>query len=597
MSDPSTLLKLPDHLRLLLLGETDTWDEVQTLLRQNQDLNLVQVNSLPDLHQLTAAPVPDLTVIDLNSFGGTSLELIEVLERQLLRPPLLLLIEESDYPDLIRHPMLRDCDYATHPVQADLLTKRIEVLLNLIYYQQLSEQSTKELQEIDQQRQELSERANDVSEELRLAKWQMEMASGELERLNRTLKLFVHLPLLNRMVIPSPGDSNPDDFTELQATVMFADIRSYTARSEQMNPHENFSFLNHFFNLMEPPILDNQGYIDKFIGDEIMAVFDEEDSHPNGALQAAIQMQQTIQQANQDLPPEKQTRFGIGLNTGSVMAGMLGSQHRMNPTVIGDHVNLASRLQGLTKKYQADILISESTYAQIDASAYLIREIDTVPIRGKQVPVTIYEVFNTAPEELREQKLQALAPLSRAIALYKQRRFEEALHEIYECLQVFPEDVVTLEYLKRCRYFQKYPPRDPKWDGVVYESDQLVDRTIWRQNARYALPVPLSLQQTASASVLSAQLVDLSLSGMKIELQRPLKLEAVLSVTFEFRHAHLGAPFDDLTCQPMCRVVWARRRDETAWEAGLEIILLPPGQEQALSQALSNLEALPDPTV
>ena len=288
-------LPLPDHLHLLLLGQTPIWEEVQTLLQQNQQLNLVQVATLPVLLQAPPSPVPDLTIIDLASFGGTSLELVDALERQVLRPPLLLLIEEADYPDLVRHPLLHGSDYVSQPVQPDLLTKRIEVLLNLIYYQQLSEQSSRELEEIDQQRQELSERANEVTEELRLAKWQMEMASGELERLNRTLKLFVHLPLLNRMVIPSPGDSNPDDFMELQATVMFADIRSYTARSEQMNPYENFSFLNQFFNLMEPAILENLGYIDKFIGDEIMAVFDEEGLHPNGALQAAIQMQETIQ--------------------------------------------------------------------------------------------------------------------------------------------------------------------------------------------------------------------------------------------------------------------------------------------------------------
>ena len=155
-------------------------------------------------------------------------------------------------------------------------------------------------------------------------------------------------------------------------SILFSDIRSFTSISEKMTPKENFSFLNSYLNQMSPIIRENKGYIDKFMGDGVMALFK---SSANDSIKAAIGMQRYLNRYNRNSYKDKthKINIGIGINTGEMMLGTLGEVNRMEGSVISDAVNLASRLEGLTKIYKVGIIISEETYKNINEEFFNIR--------------------------------------------------------------------------------------------------------------------------------------------------------------------------------------------------------------------------------
>ncbi|HMY47390.1 MAG TPA: 7TM diverse intracellular signaling domain-containing protein, partial [Leptospiraceae bacterium] len=188
------------------------------------------------------------------------------------------------------------------------------------------------------------------------------------------------------------------DAIQKEMTVLFSDIRSFTTLSEGMTPKENFEFLNALMRRTGPVIRENGGFIDKFIGDAIMALFPR---HAEDALKAAIQMKRNLsiyntRRASKGFEP---LRVGIGINTGLVILGTIGEPERMDGTVISDTVNLASRIEGLTKHYDAALLITEQTLFRLDdPTRYRIRLIERVRVKGKHEPVSIFEVFDGDPE-------------------------------------------------------------------------------------------------------------------------------------------------------------------------------------------------------
>lgn len=212
----------------------------------------------------------------------------------------------------------------------------------------------------------------------------------QLLELNKSFDRFVphdFLSLLNKQNI---ADVKLGDQTQASMSVLFADIRDFTARSEKMTPQENFNFINSILTVLSPIIKKYHGFIDKYIGDAIMALF------PGGAddaLQCAIEMQKAIlifNQANTLIEPVK---MGIGINTGSLMLGTVGEENRMNVTVISDTVNIAARVEALTKSYGSVVLMTDSTYKNIkNPNRYQIEKIGQLPIRGKKIELVIYGV-------------------------------------------------------------------------------------------------------------------------------------------------------------------------------------------------------------
>jgi class 3 adenylate cyclase/HAMP domain-containing protein len=218
----------------------------------------------------------------------------------------------------------------------------------------------------------------------------------ELKQTNLSIERFVPHTFLSIIGKPSIVDVELGDNKRQNMTILFSDIRSFTTLSEKMTPDENFAFINAYLERMGPVIRTHNGFIDKYVGDAIMALFDTADE----ALRAGLAMFDALDVFNAerrlaDLAP---IAIGIGVNSGLLMLGTIGEKHRMDGTVISDAVNLASRIEDLTKVYRAGLLMSQYTYEQLaEPEAYGIRPIDVVRVKGKTQPVAIYEVFQNNP--------------------------------------------------------------------------------------------------------------------------------------------------------------------------------------------------------
>jgi len=243
------------------------------------------------------------------------------------------------------------------------------------------------------------------------------------------------------------------DQLEKTMTILFSDIRSFTTLSESMSPQQNFNFINSYLREMEPVIGEHHGMIDKYVGDAIMALFP---TSADDALQGAIGMLYRLMSYNQgrEKAGYRPIEIGIGLNTGLLMLGTVGGANRMEGTVISDAVNLASRVEGLTKNYGANLLISEHTFYNLkNADRYCIRFVDRVVVKGKKQPQSVYEVFDTDTAEVREGKKSTVKTFEEALAFYHFKQIPQAKELLQTCLRANPQDVPAQVYLDRCNQF------------------------------------------------------------------------------------------------------------------------------------------------
>lgn len=237
---------------------------------------------------------------------------------------------------------------------------------------------------------------------------------------------------------------------ERKMTVLFSDIRDFTSLSEAMSPQENFNFLNSYLMQMEPVIAAHGGIIDKYIGDAIMALFPDS---PDEALRGALAMLAKLDEYNtgRERAGYRPIRIGIGINTGIVILGTVGGFGRMDGTVIGDAVNLAARLERLTKDYKVPLLISEYTlYSLENPEPYSIRFLDRTRIRGKQDNQSVFEVYDADPPPLRIAKRQTSKQFEQAAACYHLGDLIDATEQLIALRQIAPEDGALTVYLERC---------------------------------------------------------------------------------------------------------------------------------------------------
>jgi adenylate cyclase len=252
-----------------------------------------------------------------------------------------------------------------------------------------------------------------------------------------------------------------------ELTVMFSDIRGFTTISEGLSADELVRLLNEYLGAMTEILFANLGTLDKYIGDAIMAFWGSpypQSDHAESACHCALEMSQALGKLNEkwkqeDRPP---IAIGIGLNTGEVNVGNMGSEKRLAWTVMGDNVNLASRLEGITKQYQIQIVISESTYHDV-AGKFVCRELDKIKVKGKNHPVTIYELLGVANERPKFDGL--LTGFDRAMHFYRNQNWREASAQFGELLGIYPDDGPTRVFLQRAlEYLENAPESD--WDGV-----------------------------------------------------------------------------------------------------------------------------------
>ncbi|MGL5060012.1 MAG: adenylate/guanylate cyclase domain-containing protein, partial [Microcoleus sp.] len=246
--------------------------------------------------------------------------------------------------------------------------------------------------------------------ELRRVNRELELALELQSKFTNAAKRFVPNEFVSLLSRESLVDVKLGDSVEKEMSVLFSDIRDFTNLSESMTPEDNFKFINSYLSRMEPTIIENNGFIDKYIGDAIMALFGY---NASDAVDAGITMLQRLEGYNQRRINDgfAPIKIGIGINTGILMLGTVGGTTRMDSTVISDAVNLASRVESLTKSYGVSMLITQNTFLKLNVNEkpkYAIRNIGRVRVKGKSDLVTIHEVFDADPPAVKDGKLETL---------------------------------------------------------------------------------------------------------------------------------------------------------------------------------------------
>ena len=262
-------------------------------------------------------------------------------------------------------------------------------------------------------------------------------------------------------------------------SVLFSDIRSYTTLTEKMEPEEVVSFLNEYFESMVETVFNHSGTLDKFIGDAIMAVYGSPlaiDDHAWCAVQSAMEMRHRLREFNARRRASGLAgiEIGIGINSDEVVSGNIGTSKRMEFTAIGDGINLGSRLEGISKVYGCDIVISGETFRYC-GDRVTCRELDAIQVKGKSEPVAIFELLelNEGPlaQPITEARRLQMEHYHAGRSLYMLRKFAEAIGEFEKALKATPEDKASKALIARSRNFAANPPPD-EWDGVWMHTEK-----------------------------------------------------------------------------------------------------------------------------
>lgn len=252
-----------------------------------------------------------------------------------------------------------------------------------------------------------------------------------------------------------------------ELTVMFSDIRSFTTLSENLTPDDLVQLLNEYLGEMTDAVFATNGTLDKYIGDAIMAFWGSpypQEDHAFRGCSCALQMIRRMEKLNQKWKAEGRTpiSIGIGLNSGAVNVGNMGSAKRLAWTVMGDNVNLASRLEGINKEYKTHILINETTYQQV-LSQFVCRDLDKIRVKGKTQPVNIYELLGFASE--KDEYADLISRFDAAMCAYRTQNWNEATEAFGRLLESHPDDGPTHVFLERSLDFKDRLPEED-WDGV-----------------------------------------------------------------------------------------------------------------------------------
>ncbi len=293
----------------------------------------------------------------------------------------------------------------------------------------------------------------------------IEDISGE-KRIKSTMARYMDPGLADQLLA---GGEDILGGKSTEATILFSDIRSFTTFSEELGAQGTVSLLNEYFTLMMDCIQTEGGMLDKFIGDAIMAAFGipvAYDDSEDRAVRCAIRMQNALYEWNSGRKGsgKKPVNIGIGLNTDVVVSGNIGSPKRMDYTVIGDGVNLASRLESACKQYSARILISENTFGKLRGT-YRIRDIDDVVVKGKTKPVKIYEVLDYHTSETFPHLMEVAGYFREGREAYRAGDWRQALKLFEEAIRLNPQDKLSHIYIERCEQLQANPP-EGEWQGV-----------------------------------------------------------------------------------------------------------------------------------
>lgn len=289
----------------------------------------------------------------------------------------------------------------------------------------------------------------------------------EKKKIRNAFQYYLSSPVINEM-LKNPGKLKlGGDKKDL--SVLFSDIRGFTTMSEGMSPEALVQLLNEYLTAMTNIVFKHDGLLDKYMGDAIMAVFGAPLDQPDHAVRAcrtALDMMEEMHKFQAKWKAEGKPVFdiGIGINSGDMVVGNMGSEMRFDYTVMGDNVNLGSRLEGINKEYGTNIVISEFTYAHIK-NDFICRELDSVKVKGKHLPVRIYELLEQGKAADADTRYAFLKVFNEGLVKYKLGLWDEAASSFRRVLQMRPEDRPSELYVRRCKELKENPP-EGEWDGV-----------------------------------------------------------------------------------------------------------------------------------
>lgn len=272
----------------------------------------------------------------------------------------------------------------------------------------------------------------------------------EVMQICRSYERFVPQEFLRLLAKDTIKDIHLGDQVHVDMTVLFSDIRSFTSLSEKMSPQENFAFINDYLKWLEPAIRKNNGFIDKYIGDAIMALFPKE---VDDAFCAAIAMLEALKSFNLERQKSglELIEIGIGIHSGKVMLGTVGNELRMEGTVISDAVNLASRIEGLTKNYSVEILTTSDTTQKItDPKLANFRIIDKVKVKGKSIAVNAVEFFGHLDSSTASRLNATKSIFEQGVHCFHEKEYGLSLDFFKKVLNIDPQDRIARDYIERC---------------------------------------------------------------------------------------------------------------------------------------------------
>lgn len=275
-------------------------------------------------------------------------------------------------------------------------------------------------------------------------------ANNRLVRINEANQRFVPNEFLHFLKKESIEEVSLGDNIERDMAIMFSDIRGFTEFSEKMTPQENFHFINSYLKEIVPHVREHDGFVDKYIGDSVMALFA---GRVDDAINSAIDSEKSVRRFNEtrERAGKHAIRVGIGIHCGNLVLGTVGEQERMETTVISDAVNTASRVEGLTSVYAANILISQAVFDKIQQPEnYDLRFVDTVKVKGKERAVRVYEVLNGLESSMHELRLQTMNSFGQGVACFENKEFIRARELFEEVCALDGNDLAASLYLARC---------------------------------------------------------------------------------------------------------------------------------------------------
>ncbi len=378
----------------------------------------------------------DLILLDVMMPGMNGFEVTRMIRQDSVYRllPIILITALRETEDRIKGIEAGCDDFISKPIDKMELLARIRSLLKVKAYNDLLSSYRSELES------EVSRRTKELKN-LNLA----------LTESNTAMRRFVPEQFLKQLGKSSIEQVKLGDHTAIDMVVMFADIREFSTISEKMTPEETFAFINLCMARLGPPVRAHGGFIDKYIGDSIMALFP---AAPENAVRCAIEMHDRLGDINaqRDKAGSAPIRIGIGLHGGQLMLGTIGEKERMDGTVISDTVNTASRIEGISGQFGIGVAVSERILLGLgDTSAYHIRFIGKVGIKGKREDVSIFEIYDGDPEPLRKRKDSIKAPFEQGVNAFYLQKYEQALEFFNHVLADLPDDKACLHYIRIMR--------------------------------------------------------------------------------------------------------------------------------------------------